>query len=59
MLPVHETEVIPVFRDATDEEAKSRLKELVRRFLQLAPETVAKGAQVVNAANTIKEITGN
>jgi hypothetical protein len=44
MLPVHETEVIPVFRDATDDEAKSRLKDLVRRFLQLAPETVAKGA---------------
>jgi hypothetical protein len=48
-----------VFRDATDEEAKTRLKELVRKFFQLAPETVVKGAQVVNAANTIKEITGN
>jgi hypothetical protein len=48
-----------VFRDATDEEAKSRLSELLRRFAALASETVVKGAQVVNAANTIKEITGN
>jgi hypothetical protein len=48
-----------VFREAKDEEAKTRFKELLRRFLALAPETVVKGAQVVNAANTIKEITGN
>ena len=46
-----------VYEEATDEEAKGKLKQLVRRFLTLAPERTAQIAQIVNAANTIKELT--
>jgi hypothetical protein len=48
-----------ILREATDEEAKTRLKELLGRFFKLAPEWVVRAAQVINAADTIREITGN
>jgi hypothetical protein len=44
---------------AFNEGVTRRLRELLRRFAGFSSETVVKGAQVVNAANTIKEITGN
>jgi hypothetical protein len=48
-----------IFREATDEEAKNRLSEILRRFYTLAPKCTLRVAQIVNAANTIREITGN
>ncbi len=47
-----------VYNEASDEEAKSKLRDLVRKFYALAPRLV-QVAQVINAADTIREITGN
>ncbi len=38
-------------------EVKGRLKKIVKKFVALAPKSVLWGAQLVNAADTIKEIT--
>lgn len=48
-----------IFQEAQDEEAKTRYKELVKKFFALAPERAAQIATIVNAVNTIKELTGN
>jgi hypothetical protein len=47
-----------VYENSKNQEAKVRLKERIKVFLSLAPEWVVRGAQVINAADTIREITG-
>jgi hypothetical protein len=46
------------YENSENQEAKGRLKATVKKFASYAPEWVVRGAQVINAADTIREITG-
>lgn len=48
-----------VYTNSDNQQAKGEFRATLKKFLSLAPEWVVKGAQVVNAVDTMRQLTGN